>query len=78
MIQVNNEWVYEDLDEENIIELLETFRRGEEPKRGPQIDRNGCEGPQGRTSLIDFDQAQAVHTRDFAAAKQEWVEANAN
>lgn len=77
MLQVNNEWVYEDLNEENMIELLETFRRGEVPKRGPQIDRNGCEGPEGRTSLKDFDQGKAIHVRDFAGAKAEWEANNA-
>jgi hypothetical protein len=74
MLQVNNEWVYEDLDTENVIELLETLRRGEDPKRGPQIDRNGCEGPEGRTSLFDYDQSRQVITRDFTAAKKEWEE----
>ena len=72
MLQINNEWVYEDLDEENIIELLETLKAGEEPKRGPQVDRNLCEGPEGRTTLIDYDDSQQVITRDFAAAREEW------
>jgi len=75
MLQVNNEWVYEDLNEENIIELIETFKRGEEPKRGPQIKRNDAEGPLGRTTLIDFD-TEVKHTRDFGAAKQEWEAKN--
>lgn len=51
MVQVNNEWVYEDLDETNVVELIETFRRGETPKRGPQVDRRDSEGIQGRTTL---------------------------
>jgi NADH dehydrogenase (ubiquinone) flavoprotein 2 len=50
MLQVNGEWVYEDLTPENTVELLENLKGGKE-KRGPQINRNDCEGPQGRTSL---------------------------
>jgi NADH dehydrogenase (ubiquinone) flavoprotein 2 len=51
MIQVNGEWVYEDLTPENTIELLENLKKGTD-KKGPQINRNDCEGPQGRTTLI--------------------------
>ena len=40
MMQVNNEFVYEDLDQENIKELLVSFREGKETKKGTQIDRN--------------------------------------
>lgn len=75
MLQVNNEWVYEDLDEKNIIELVETFRRGEEPKKGPQIDRNHAEGPEGRTSLkVEEFNPEYTLDRDFAAAKQQWLD----
>ena len=35
MMQVNNEWFYEDLDPENTVELLKTWQRGEEPEPGP-------------------------------------------
>lgn len=50
MLQVNGEWVYEDLTPENTIELLEKLKSGTD-KKGPQINRNDCEGPQGRTTL---------------------------
>lgn len=50
MIQLNGEWVYEDLTPENTVQLLEDLKNGK-AKKGPQIDRNGCEGPQGRTTL---------------------------
>jgi NADH dehydrogenase (ubiquinone) flavoprotein 2 len=50
MIQVNGEWVYEDLTPENTIQLLENLKNGTD-KKGPQINRNDCEGPQGRTTL---------------------------
>lgn len=51
MIQVNGEWVYEDLNPENMVKLLEDLKNGN-AKIGPQIERNGCEGPQGRTTLM--------------------------
>lgn len=78
MVQVNNEWVYEDLDEKNIIELVETFKRGETPKRGPQIDRNHCEGPEGRTTLKpkEFNPERTLD-RDYGAAKQQWLDKKA-
>lgn len=50
MLQVNGEWVYEDLTPESTIQLLENLQKGTD-KKGPQIDRNDCEGPQGRTTL---------------------------
>lgn len=78
MIQVNNEWVYEDLDEKSIIELVETFRRGETPKKGPQINRNHSEGPSGRTTLhLDSFNPDHKIDRDFAAAKQQWLDKKA-
>jgi NADH dehydrogenase (ubiquinone) flavoprotein 2 len=41
MIQVNGEWVYEDLTPESTIELLENLKKGTD-KKGPQTDRNDC------------------------------------
>ena len=35
MMQVNNEWVYEDLTPENTKAMLEKWKNGEEPKKGP-------------------------------------------
>lgn len=73
MIQINNEHVYEDLNPENVVELLEALKRGD-AKIGPQTDRVNSEGPQGRTSLTDveFLNSEIRFTRDFAKAKQEW------
>lgn len=68
MIQVNGEWVYEDLTPESVITLIEKLKKGEPVKRGPQTHRNDCEGPQGRTSLINFNQ-ERTFDRDFAAEK---------
>ena len=50
MLQVNGEWVYEDLTPESTVKLLNDLQNGVE-KKGPQINRNDCEGPQGRTTL---------------------------
>ena len=35
MMQVNNEWVYEDLTPETTVDLLKTWKAGGEPKVGP-------------------------------------------
>lgn len=82
MLQVNGEWVYEDLTPENTVELLENLKKGTD-KKGPQIDRNDCEGPMGRTSLKVCDMIfqgmnlteEIRYERDFAKAKQDWEEA---
>ena len=73
MMQVNNEWVYEDLTPDNVIELIEKLKKGEEVKKGPQNHRLNCEGPQGRTCLKDFKHEQKFD-RDFSAAKTEYEE----
>ena len=71
MMQVNNEWFYEDLTPENTRELLEAMKNGDDLNPGPQDGmRINSEGPEGRTTLIDFN--QQPETRDFAAAKVEW------
>ena len=51
MIQVNGEWVYEDLTPENMVQLLEDLKNGTD-KKGPHIDRNVCEGHMGRSTLM--------------------------
>lgn len=71
MMQVNNEWFYEDLDANSIKNIMNDWKEGKEPKVGPQINRNLSEGPQGRTSL-EHSFSSAPITRDFAAAKREW------
>ncbi len=71
MLQVNGEWVYEDLTPENVIGLLEKFKNGEEVRKGPVTDRNHCEGPQGRTSLINLKE-ERVFDRDFGKVKEEY------
>ena len=77
MMQVNNEYVYEDLDAENIVTILEQWKRGEEPKKGPQIERQHSCGPLGRTSLFPEFDTTVAHDRDFSQAKKDWEEARA-
>ena len=75
MIQVNGEWVYEDLTPENTVQLLEDLKAGRD-RKGPQIERNCAEGPEGRTSLTnEGGEHLPTHSRDFAKAKVEWEEA---
>jgi NADH dehydrogenase (ubiquinone) flavoprotein 2 len=75
MLQINNEWVYEDLTPENVIPLLENLKKGT-AKKGPQTERKNSVGIMGRTSLTDetvmVDEVR--YTRDFAKAKAEWEE----
>ena len=75
MIQVNNEWFYEDLTYDSMQALMQDWKDGKEPKTGPQNGRiNSC-GIEGRTSLHTM--PDGVHTRDFAAEKAAYEEAKA-
>jgi NADH dehydrogenase (ubiquinone) flavoprotein 2 len=75
MLQVNNEWFYEDLTPETTVELLKKWKAGEEPKVGPQNGRINSLGPMGRTSLENIPHTQ--HTRDFDAVLKEYEEKKA-
>lgn len=70
MIQVNNEWFYEDLTPESMKELMQQMKDGLETSPGPQIERNHAEGPEGRTTLHTM--PDGIHDRDFEAAVEEW------
>jgi hypothetical protein len=75
MIQVNNEWFYEDLTYDSMQALMQDWKDGKEPKVGPQNGRiNSC-GIEGRTSLHTM--PDSVFTRDFAAEKAAYEEAKA-
>ena len=74
MLQINGEWVYEDLNPTNVVELLEKLKKGEKVKLGPQNHRKNSEGPLGRTSLKTNASGEAKFERDFAKAKKEWAE----
>ena len=51
MIQVNNEYFYEDLTYDSMTQLMQDWKDGKEPQVGPQNGRfNSC-GIEGRTSL---------------------------
>lgn len=50
MVQINDDY-YEDLTADSVCAVLDKLQHGEAPSIGPQNGRNGCEGPQGRTSL---------------------------
>lgn len=76
MIQVNNEWFYEDLTYDSMQNLMQQWKEGKEPKTGPQNGRINSEGPQGRTSLFEK-QFHGSHTRDFAGEKKVYDDAKA-
>lgn len=50
MLQINDHF-YEDLTPATAVQVLDDIKAGKQPKIGPQLDRNGCEGPMGRTTL---------------------------
>ena len=60
MLQVNNEWFYEDLTPETSVELMKSWERGEEPQKGPQNGRINSLGPMGRTSLENIPEGEAA------------------
>lgn len=72
MLQINNEWFYENLNEENTIKLLDGLRNNDPNiKPGPQIEGlRDCEGPQGQTTLLDPESLTPV-CRDFDALRAE-------
>jgi NADH dehydrogenase (ubiquinone) flavoprotein 2 len=70
MVQVNNEWFYEDLTYESMQALMKEWKEGREPKTGPQNGRLNALGIEGRTSLFDIPLGdQACTDRDFAGEK---------
>jgi len=71
MLQINGEYVYEDLTPENVVKLLDQLKNGEKVQLGPQTHRNACEGPEGRTTLINFNSEQTFD-RDFGKAKEDY------
>ena len=79
MMQVNNEWFYEDLTPENTVTLLENMAKGEGFVDGPQNGRINSEGPDGRTSLTaeSMKSVNLIHSRDFSGAKQQWEDEKA-
>ena len=70
MIQVNNEWVYEDLTYDSMQGMMQDWKDGKEPKKGSQTRINSC-GSNGRTSL--FEESTGPIDRDFTAVKEKYV-----
>ena len=75
MLQVNNEWFYEDLTPETTVELLRKWKAGEEPQVGPQNGRINSLGPEGRTSLETI--PEVLYERDYADILEKYNEAKA-
>ena len=74
MIQVNNEWFYEDLTPDNMKELLQKMQDGSELQPGPQIpERLNAIGPEGRTCLDEM--PNGVFDRDFESDVAAWKQA---
>jgi NADH dehydrogenase (ubiquinone) flavoprotein 2 len=71
MLQVNNEYVYEDLTPDNVVKLLDDLKAGTD-KKGPQNNRKNAEGPMGKTTLLNPEVTNVKHDRDFAEAKKAW------
>ncbi|HKF60943.1 MAG TPA: NADH-quinone oxidoreductase subunit NuoE [Dongiaceae bacterium] len=53
MVQINDDY-YEDLDAAKMESLLEALARGEKPKTGSQIGRQGSAPEGGPTTLLEF------------------------
>lgn len=62
MVQINDHF-YEDLTAASVKAVLTDIKAGKTPTIGPQTNRNGCEGPQGRTSLQS--EAPGPYCRDL-------------
>lgn len=71
MLQINDHY-YEDLTPETAVKVLQDIKDGKKPRIGPQTARNGCEGPQGRTSLAEAQAAPPC--RDLKAAFKKFEE----
>jgi NADH dehydrogenase (ubiquinone) flavoprotein 2 len=75
MIQVNNEYFYEDLTYDSMTQLMQDWKDGKEPKVGPQNGRvNSC-GFGDRTSLVG--ESTGPISRDFAGELGRYQEAKA-
>lgn len=74
MFQIGDHF-YEDLTPETAVNILKDIEAGKTPKHGPQIDRNGCEGPLGRTSLTDI--TIGTSCVDLVAAKHKFEQEEA-
>lgn len=53
VLQYNGDEFYEDLTAENIVQVVETLKRGQKPKAGSQTGRHASTGEAGATSLFE-------------------------
>lgn len=53
IVQVNDDY-YEDLDGDSVVRVLDALKRGENPPRGPQIDRKNSAPLGGPQTLVDM------------------------
>ena len=53
IVQVNDDY-YEDLDADKVVGLLDAFKRGEKPERGPQNGRRNAAPIGGPQTLVDM------------------------
>lgn len=53
VVQYNGDEFYEDLTAENIVQVVETLKRGQKPKAGSQTGRHASTGEAGATSLFE-------------------------
>jgi (2Fe-2S) ferredoxin len=75
MVQVNNEYFYEDLTYDSMTQLMQDWKDGKEPKKGSQIGRNYSEGIDGRTTLIN--EPTGPVSRDFSGELTRYNDAKA-
>lgn len=73
MMQINNEYIFEDLSPEMMEEFIKNLKEKgiEGMKKGPQTARINSEGELGRTTLKDYN-PEVKHERDFKADKEAW------
>jgi len=70
MLSVGDDY-YEDLTPETTNQILDAFKRGEKPKPGPQDGkRKTCEGPDGKTTLLETPPGPGQFFRAYLAGQQ--------
>ena len=75
MVQVNNEYFYEDLTYDSMTQLMQDWKDGKEPEIGPQNGRKNSEGIDGKTTLMG--ESTGPISRDFAGELTRYNEAKA-
>jgi NADH dehydrogenase (ubiquinone) flavoprotein 2 len=76
MMQINNEWFYENLTPQSVVKLLDDLRAGRAVTPGPLNGQSTCAGPQGHKTLLDVDSIKPV-SRDLDKVKADYERAKA-